>query len=245
MQSESGFGPPKYVQKNDKKLNNFWPKTPDENCQKLFHFLPEAVFEINQKCILSFYTSVELPLSTLQSEVRKTPSFFAKIVSRKNYLIICFFGFGTKNAIFSKKLRNLVPKKALFLGKNCLTKKLFNYLLFWLSCKQQEPQKHPKNPLTRKARGGVQPPQEIFQKPALSRPPPGKFSKTCTSKTCTKPVQVQVFEVQVFKNTIKQGFFCNFCTSKTCTKTCTEVQVFFFGGFFWGGPPPPRENTSF
>ena len=52
-----------------------------------------------------------------------------EIVAQKNYLIICFLGLVRKILFFPQNRLKTVPKMAQ-ISKNCLTKKLFNYLLF-------------------------------------------------------------------------------------------------------------------
>ena len=135
-----------------RKYNKRRPKTSDENCQKLFHFFPEAVFELNQKCNLRFYTSVELPLSTLQSRARNT-LIFRKLVSRKKYWIICFFGFGTKKCYFQKKCENWCPKKP-FAGQKLSHEK--NYLIIFGCFANSKNHKNipKKNPTPGRVEGG-------------------------------------------------------------------------------------------
>ena len=100
---------------------------------KIISFFPRSCLWTEPKM---HYTSVELPLSTLQSRPKNT-LIFAKIVSQKNWSIICFFGLGTKNAVFlPRNCENWCPK-SLFWGK-LSHEKLLNYWLLWLSCKQQE-----------------------------------------------------------------------------------------------------------
>ena len=99
-------------------------KNSDENCQKLFHFLPEAVFEINQKCILSFYTSLELPLSTLQSGAKGTLIFRKNCLAKKlfNYLL---FRVRHEKMLFFQEIAKFGAQKEGFFGQKLSHEKLF------------------------------------------------------------------------------------------------------------------------
>ena len=95
-----------------KKVNHFRRNRRGKKQQKWFTFFVRCWLLAAPKRVLHYYTSLELtsPFSVWRQNFLQT---LPEIVSRKNYLIICFFGFGSKKYFFFPENRpKMVPKMA-------------------------------------------------------------------------------------------------------------------------------------
>ena len=109
------FGHPKLIRpKNSKILIDFRPKTSDKIAKNYFISPPKAVFELNQKCLLRFYTCIELPLPTLQSGATNALIFRKNCLTKKLFNYLQFRFRPEKVFFFSKTLGKLVPPKPSF-----------------------------------------------------------------------------------------------------------------------------------